>query len=137
MAAALGITPVTHQRFLSLTDSEIAKFQFRFYEAVNGSKFPDSIALLMTEAAWGSGPNRAWRHLYDALADCGVNARTKAPAIEAANKVSEKNLFEAYHKRRLTFLVETLGGQPKFAMYRNGWRNRQMAFYNLFVSLAK
>ena len=137
MAPQLGITPVTHQRFLSLTDAEIAKFQYRFYELVNGAQFPDSIALAMTEAAWGSGPSRPWRHLYDALGDLGKRVTTRQQAIQEANKVNESRLFDAYHRRRLTFLVDTLGSQAQFAMYRNGWRNRQNAFYRQFAPLSR
>ena len=137
MAQELGITPVTHQRFLAMTDADVAKFMYKFYQAVNGPQLPDSIALLMTEAAWGSGPSRPWRHLFDALGDLGKRVTTRQQAIQEANKVNEARLFDAYNKRRLFFLTETLGRQPKFARYRDGWANRQNDFVRSFQSLSR
>lgn len=124
MAASLGITPVTHARFLRLTDQEVARFIFRFYDNVNGSKFPDSIAVAMVEAAWLSGKQRAEKHLLDALADLGQTVYTIADAQRAAKTVNEQKLFDAYVNRRWAYLIDYLGNSPKYAVFKNGWRNR-------------
>jgi len=132
MAAGLGITPVTYQRFLQLTDREAARFIYRFYTDVKGSQLPDSIALAMTEAAWGSGSTRAYRHLRDALTDIGRPATTNAQAITAANAVDPARLFKAYQNRRKEFLQTTLGTQPRYAAFVRGWINRLNDFTQKF-----
>ena len=132
MAAGLGITPVTYQRFLQLTDREAARFIYRFYTDVKGSQLPDSIALAMTEAAWGSGSTRAYRHLRDALTDIGRPASTNTQAIKVANAVDSARLFKAYQNRRKEFLQTTLGTQPRYAAFVRGWINRLNDFTQKF-----
>lgn len=132
MASKLGILPVTHARFIALTDYEVGLFIYEFYKAVNGDKLPDNVALAMTEAAWGSGPVRAWQHLKDALKDLGKIAKTNSQAIQMAAQVPEKKLFAAYFARRYNYVINTLGGSATYAMYRKGWMNRLNAFKKLF-----
>ena len=132
LAASLGITPVTYQRFLQLTDLEAAKFIYRFYIDVNGSALPDSIALAMTEAAWGSGSARAYRHLRDALTDLKRPVINNTQAISAANAVDTTRLFKAYQDRRKQYLQTTLGSQPKYAVFVRGWINRLNDFTQQF-----
>lgn len=136
MAAGLGITPVTYQRFLQLTDQEAARFIYRFYTDVKGSALPDSIALAMTEAAWGSGSTRAYRHLRDALTDLGRPVTTNTQAISAANAVDTTRLFKAYQDRRKQYLQTTLGSQPKYAVFVRGWINRLNDFTQKFNPFA-
>ncbi|WP_369127815.1 glycosyl hydrolase 108 family protein, partial [Levilactobacillus tujiorum] len=76
LAGKLGITPVTHARFLKLTDQEVGLFIYEFYNSVRGAELPDSVALAATEAAWGSGPGRALQHLRDSVRDLGKPAAT-------------------------------------------------------------
>jgi len=132
LASSLGITPVTYERFLSMTDQDAAKFIYRFYQDVQGSSFPDELALAMTEAAWGSGPNRAYTHLRDALKDLGRTVNTNAEARAVASKVNAKALFDKYQDRRRTFLQTTLGSQAKYSMFVKGWINRLNDFNKNF-----
>lgn len=132
MADSLGITPVTYDRFLKLTDQEAARFIYRFYTDVQGSKLPDSLALAMTEAAWGSGSTRAYRHLRDALKDIGRPVTTNIQAISAANSVDTSKLFKAYQDQRKAYLQTTLGSQPKYAPFVKGWINRLNDFTQSF-----
>lgn len=132
-AANLGIVPVTYARFLKLTDQDVAKFIYSYYNSVNGSSLPDSIALSLTEAAWGSGKDRAFQHLKEALADLGKIAKSNTGAITLANDVPEKDLFNAYFKRRYNYVVNQLGNSAAYAKYKNGWANRLNDFYQNFI----
>jgi len=133
MAAGLGITPVTYDRFLKLTDQEAARFIYRFYTDVKGSQLPDSVALAMTEAAWGSGSTRAFKHLRDALTDLGRPVTNNLQAISAASAVDTTRLFKAYQDRRKQYLQTTLGSQPKYAVFVRGWINRLNDFTQKFT----
>ena len=130
-AERLKITPVSYERFLNLTDEDVAKFIYSFYKNVNGQNFPDSIALAMTESAWGSGTERAYKHLYDALKDLGQEAKTKSEAVINASKIPEKVLFDLYLTKRRQYL-EFLGKSEKYSKFLNGWLNRFNSFYNNF-----
>lgn len=130
-AGAIGISPVTYDRFLNLTDEDGAKFLYSFYNQVNASKFSDSIALALTEASWGSGTDRAYKHLYDALKNLGQTATSKAEAIEKSKLLPEKVLFDEYTKVRRQYL-DFLTKSPKYASFKNGWNNRLKSFYDTF-----
>jgi lysozyme family protein len=132
MAAILGISPVTYDRFLKLTDAEAARFIYRFYTDVKGSQLPDSIALAMTEAAWMSGATRANTHLRDALRQLGRPVATTAQAITQANRVDTSALFKAYQEKRKEFLQTTLGGQDRYKAFVRGWVNRLNDFTSKF-----
>lgn len=132
MAASLGISPVTYDRFLKLTDGEAARFIYRFYTDVKGSQLPDSIALAMTEAAWMSGATRANAHLRDALRQLGSPVATNAQAIRQANRVDTTALFKAYQDKRNEFLQTTLGSQDRYKPFVRGWINRLNEFTSKF-----
>lgn len=131
LAGKLGITPVTHARFLKLTDQEVGLFIYEFYNSVRGAELPDSVALAATEAAWGSGPGRALQHLRDSVRDLGKPAATTTAAIKAAGSIPQRQLFDAYQSRRRAF-IEGLGAQPKYAMFLRGWLNRLRSFNTTF-----
>lgn len=131
LAGKLGITPVTHARFLQLTDQEVGLFIYEFYNAVRGAELPDSVALAATEAAWGSGPGRALQHLRDSVKDLGKPVTTTTAAIKAASTLPQRQLFDAYQQRRRAF-IESLGAQPKYAMFLRGWLNRLRSFNTTF-----
>ena len=131
LAAKLGITPVTHDRFLQLTNQEVGLFIYEFYNSVRGAELPDTVALAATEAAWGSGPSRALQHLRDAVKDLGKPATTTSGAIKAAATLPPRQLFDAYQARRKAF-IESLGQQPKYAAFLKGWLNRLRSFNTNF-----
>lgn len=135
LAAKLGITPVTHARFLKLTDDEVGRFIFEYYKTVRGPELPNSVAIALTEAAWGSGQARAFKHLRDSLADLGRPVISNSQAIQASQQIPEKTLFDAYFKQRYNYLANTLGSQPKYAAFRRGWINRQNALKALFTPI--
>jgi lysozyme family protein len=91
LAPKLGISPVTHDRFLKLTDQEVGLFIYEYYKSVKGPELPDSVAVAMTEAAWGSGASRAFTHLRDALRDLGKPVANNTQAIKAAAQIPEKS----------------------------------------------
>ena len=135
LAPKLGITPVSHARFLKLTDQEVGRFIFEFYKTVRGPELPDSVGIALTEAAWGSGQSRAFKHLRDSLKDLGRPVISNSQAIEAAKQIPEKRLFDAYFKQRYNYLVNTLGKNPKYSMFARGWANRQNAFKAIFTGV--
>lgn len=132
-AASLGITPVTHSRFLSLTDNEVARFIFKFYENIQGHKFPDSIALSLLETHWLSGPDIPKNTLIKALQSFNMNPKSYTDAIKLSNEVNEKELFKAYNDIRYNFLVNILGSKPKYSKYKDGWKNRLNSFIGSFA----
>ena len=131
LAGQAGISPVTHDRFLQLTDADVAKFIYIFYDKVNGSQLPDSVALAATEAAWGSGPGRALQHLRDSVIDLGKPASTTAAAIKSAQTLPERKLFDAYQARREAY-IRQLGAQPTYSMFLKGWLARLKRFNATF-----
>ena len=131
LASKLGITPVTHNRFLQLTDQEVGLFIYEFYNSVRGPELPDSLALAATEAAWGSGPGRALQHLRDSVRDLGLPATTTSVAIKSAANIPARQLFDAYQARRKAF-IESLGAQAKYSMFLRGWLNRLRSFNTRF-----
>ena len=135
LAEKAGITPVTHDRFLKLTDADVAKFIYLFYQDIKGDQLPDSVALAATEAAWGSGPGRALQHLRDSVVDLGKPARTTTAAIKAAATLPERKLFDAYQARREAFL-RSLGQQPAYSWALKGWLNRLKRFNATFRPIA-
>lgn len=132
LASSLGITPVTYDRFLKLTDAEAARFIYRFYNDVKGSQLPDSVALAMAEAAWMSGSSRAFVHLRDALKQLGKPVATNTAAITQANRVDPSALFKAYQDKRKQFLQTTLGSQDRYKAFVRGWINRLNDFNSKF-----
>jgi len=132
LAGSLGVTPVTYERFLAMTDADAGKFIYRFYTDIKGSELPDPIALAMTEAAWGSGPNRAYTHLREALQDLGKVTSSNVEARKAAKLVNTDMLFDKYQARRRQFLESTLGSQAKYSMFVKGWINRLEDFTKKF-----
>jgi lysozyme family protein len=135
-AAKLNIQPVTYDKFINLTDEEIGRFIYSYYKSVSGGQLPDSIALAMTEAAWGSGVNRAYTHLKDALRNLGWEVKSNAQAIAFANKANQKDLYDAYNKQRANYLINTLGSNAKYKPFVKGWTNRLKDFYTNFTPVA-
>ena len=130
LANSLGVTPVTYERFLNLTDEDVAKFVYSYYTSVDGAKFNDSLALAMTEAGWMSGPTRAYQHLYDALKELGTTVSGKKEAQQEAQKFSDSLLFDEYIKQRRKYLL-MLMSTPKYSMNK-GWITRLKKFYEQF-----
>ena len=130
-ASILGISPVTYERFLSLTDEDVAKFIYSYYNQVQGSKFPDSIGLFMTESGWMSGPDRAWKHLFDGLAELGQKVSSKEEAVQVVSKLPENVLFNELVKIRRQYL-NALTSSPKYSEFKEGWNQRLRSFYDSF-----
>lgn len=131
-AASLGITPVTYDRFLKLTNNDVAKFIYRFYTNINGEKYPDSLALSMLEASWLSGQNRAEKHLIDTLKSFGKIPLNMTHAATISHTIPEATLFDKYNAIRWAYLVDFLGNSPKYAKFKKGWANRLTDFKNKY-----
>lgn len=135
MATSLGITPVTHARFLSMTNEEVGRFIYAFYKNVKGDKFSDSVGLSLAEAAWGSGAGNAAKHLQKALKlmgkDVAVDGAIGPQTIAAANSVDQKLLYKNFWDVRKAFLA-SLTAQPRFAIFEKGWTNRVNSFLKSF-----
>lgn len=127
-ARKLGISPITHDRFLALTEDEVKRFVWDFMQGINADKFKDSVALALTEAAWMSGNSRAIRQLYEALNKLNyrlpVRDNLTQNVINIANNINENLLFNEYIKIRENFLYNILGKNPKYSWAVRGWRNR-------------
>jgi len=135
LAGSLGI-PVTYQAFTRLTGEQVSRFIFHYFNSIGGPKLPDSVALSVTEATWGSGPDRAVRHLQQALRNLGsqvvVNGKLDSFTIALASQQNELTLFLEYWKERRKF-IDSLTAQAKYRKYKNGWNNRIEAFLSQFT----
>lgn len=135
LAGGLGITPVTYDRFLKLTDSDIEKFIFQFCKEAGAQDLPTLVALAVTEAAWGSGPERAIRHLQEALNKLGnkltVDGKNGPSTKAAANAADPQKLYAAYWTERRKF-IDYLTSLDKYKKYKNGWNNRINSFLQRF-----
>jgi lysozyme family protein len=136
-AKRLKIEPVTYNKFISLTDEEIKRFVWDFMRSVQAEQFKDSVALALTEAAWGSGSVRAIRQLYEALNKLNYRLPVKDTltqnVINIANNINEQLLFNEFIKIREKYLYETLGKNPRYSMFVRGWRNRMEDFKKKFA----
>ena len=134
-AESLNITPVSHDRFLKLTDNEVGLFIYRFYKLVDGDKFSKDIALSLTEVAWLSGPSTAIKTLQKALNAMGrevaVDGKLGPKTIGAAKLANQKTLYEEFWKERERWL-RALGSSSRYSRWLNGWLNRLNSFTGKF-----
>jgi lysozyme family protein len=134
-AAQLGITPVTYDRFLALSNDDVAKFVFLFMQQAEASPLPNMVALSVTEAAWMSGPSRAKKHLQYALNALGqkvtIDGDIGPATMNAVKNVDPKKLYEAYWIERKKYLLQ-LSADPDYASFKNGWLNRLNSFLQKF-----
>lgn len=137
LAAKAGITPVDHDRFLKLTDADVSKFVYLFYKSIGGANLPDDLALIMTEAAWGSGPKIAQKHLTDTLAAFKVYPKTTAEKYAAIKNLPVVNIVETYFKNRWAWQIDWLGNTADYNWAKNGWTNRLNRYYKLFIEPLK
>lgn len=133
-ALSLGIAR-TYNRFVELSDADVSKFVQVFTDAAEASDLPDRLALSVTEAAWGSGPSRAVKHLQDAINALGrkvdVDGDMGNKTLTAALSLPEDALYLQYWDERQQFL-DMLTLSPKFKKWKNGWNNRLKSFRALF-----
>jgi len=137
----LGISPITYERFLKLTDQDVAKFIYQFYKSVNGDKLPGSVGLSVAEAAWGSGPVPAIKQLQQALINLkklppgSADGKFGAKTLAAVKATKEKDLYEAFWKVRRAF-IDSLTAQKTYAIYSKGWNRRIDSFLNTIKPVA-
>lgn len=128
----VGISPITYDRFLKLTSEDVGKFIYEFYKNIQGNAFSQSIGLSLAEAAWGSGPNRAAKHLQKALNNMGknlvVDGSIGPKTIAAANSVNQKTLYDLFWADRKAFLKSL----SNYSTYGTGWMNRVNSFLASF-----
>lgn len=132
LAASLGVQPVTYERFLKLSKQDVSKFIYAYYLDIKGNQFSDKVGLSLAEAAWGSGPGNAARHLQKALNQMGksvaVDGRIGPATIAAANSVNQEVLYRKFWEIRKAFLASL----PGFKKYGKGWMNRVNSFLDKF-----
>lgn len=137
----IGVTPITYDHFIKLTDAEVGKFIYEFYKSVNGDKLPGSVGLSVAEAAWGSGPVPAIKQLQQAL----INLKKLAPGsadgkfgpatLRAVQATNEKALYDEFWKVRRAF-INSLTAQKSYAIYAKGWNRRIDSFLNTIKPVA-
>ena len=132
-ATKLGISPVTHDRFLKLSNAEAVKFMELFFANAQAGKFRKAIGLSMVEVSWMSGPSVAVRNLQTALKKLGkdvqVTGRIDQKTINAANLANQQKLFDAFWAERMRWLQSL----SKWSVYGRGWTNRKNAFVAKFA----
>ena len=135
LAPKLGITPVTYERFLKLSDQDVAKFIYQFYTSINGQKLPGAVGLSVAEAAWGSGPVVAIRQMQQALINLkklppgSADGKFGPQTLKAVQATKEKELYDAFWKVRRAF-INSLTAQKSYAVYAKGWNRRIDSFLN-------
>lgn len=141
-AKRLGITPVSYDHFIKLTDEEIGAFLFDIFKNKPWSILKsDALKILITEIAWGSGDGNVWPHLIDAFNALGIKtipkrkkyAYSKADRellLNTAKKIDQKLLYDTLIKVRYNFL-NILGKGAYGRKYIKGWLNRMNGFVKL------
>jgi len=133
-ADTLGLVK-DYYTFIRLKDDDIGRFAYLFYLKSQGNRIPDPTSLALTEAAWGSGQERAVIHLQRALNHLGQNLIEDGvigpKTIAAANVVNPEQLYSAYWAERKAF-IKYLGSLPKYSKWINGWENRIASFLEKF-----
>ena len=135
LAARVGISPVTHKRFLALTDAEVNLFIYEFYKMVNGAALSPFLSIAATEAAWASGASRANAQLRETARSLGLPGRTTAEAIKNLSTVPDAKAFAAFQRIRETF-YRNLGARPLYSWELRGWLNRLNDFNRKFRPVA-
>jgi lysozyme family protein len=135
LANQLGILPVTYDRFTRLTDQEIGKFIFWFYTSVSANRLPDVVGLAVTEAAWGSGSQKAIKQLQTALNDLGgtiqIDGIIGEETMQAVNNTGKTALYQQFWKVRIAF-IDYLLTLSQYAQFKTGWHKRINDFLAAF-----
>jgi lysozyme family protein len=135
IAAALGVVPVTYERFLALSDSDVSKFVYEYYRSVRGQDLPDIMAISLTEVAWGSGSVRAIKTLQGALNRLGntltVDGVLGSQTLAAVKRANVNKLYDEFWKVRKEWLLE-LTKNPDYDQYRTNWITRVADFMKHF-----
>jgi lysozyme family protein len=132
-AAQCNIKPVTYDRFLKLSDSDVSQFLYYiYYKDLQGRYIKDPIAFSLIEIAYGSGQTTAARTLQKALNSIGIKARLTGridqETINLMRRAGIKTLFNAIWNIRVDYL-KTLS---VWETYKNGWTNRINNFISKF-----
>lgn len=141
LARQLGVTPVTHARFVNMTKDDVRKFIFYTYSQYPWARTADPVAIALTETAWGSGPGRVWPTVIDTLNTLGIPTMPKKSTLSYSKaeqnrliadiqKANPNTFFDAYWKVRRDWL-DRLGQTSYGARFRRGWLNRQNDFSRL------
>ena len=131
-ASSLGITPVTHDRFLKMSNAEAVKFMEVFFKNAQANKFRKAIGYSMLEVSWQSSPTVAIKTLQVALNNIGkkvgIDGVLGPETIKAANLSNQRKLFDAFWKERMRWL----GTLSTWPVYGKGWTNRKNDFVAKF-----
>ena len=132
-AAQCNIKPVTYDRFLKLSDSDVSQFLYYiYYKDLQGRFIKDPIAFSLIEIAYGSGQATAARTLQKALNSIGIKARLTGridlETINLMRRAGIKSLFNAIWNIRVDYLKSL----SVWETYKNGWTSRINSFINKF-----
>jgi len=132
-AAQCNIKPVTYDRFLKLSDSDVSQFLYYiYYKDLQGRFIKDPIAFSLIEIAYGSGQATAARTLQKALNSIGIKARLTGridlETINLMRRAGIKTLFNAIWNIRVDYLKSL----SVWETYKNGWTSRINSFINKF-----
>lgn len=107
-----------------------------YFTKPNFDKLPDSIAEVMFDFGFHSGPARAAKELQKAIGavpDGNIGPKTLNAAQEYLEKNGEKALLQDVVDRRKSFLEGLIKSNPaKYKKYENGWMNRIKAIKSKF-----
>jgi lysozyme family protein len=132
-AKSCGIGPVTYDRFLKLSDSDVSAFLYHiYYKDMQGRYIKDPITFSLIEIAYGSGQATAARTLQKALNAIGIKTRITGrmdmETINQMRKAGIKTLFNALWNIRFDYLKSL----SVWDTYKNGWTARINSFIDKF-----
>jgi len=132
-AKKCGIGPVTYDRFLKLSDSDVSNFLYHiYYKDMQGRYIKDPITFSLIEIAYGSGQATAARTLQKALNAIGIKTRITGrmdmETINQMRKAGIKTLFNALWNIRFDYLKSL----SVWDTYKNGWTARINSFIDKF-----
>lgn len=126
-------------RFLSMnSDDWFRVFKGSYWDGVNADQIKDTtVAMFVTEIAWGSGTNQAIRTLQKSVNQCGLKIAIDGviglQTITAVNSVNSKELLmHMFFERERFFRAISKG---KNSIFLKGWLNRLNDFKHCFYAI--
>lgn len=121
--------PPTASDMRNITQGEAAAiFRTRFWDRIKADLiFDQSVANIFFDGAVNHGTSRGTKLLQEVLGitqDGIVGPQT----LNAINMGDSRQIFNAYQNRRRDFYDELIDVNPRFEVFRDGWRNRINSF---------
>jgi len=143
-----GVTLSTYRAFYgrnktaadlkNITDSQWSYiFKKGYWDPMGGDYINNqSIADLLADFAWGSGPGTAARHIQT-LVGVNVDGKVGPKTIAAINNSNQSDLFQRLKNDRINFVNKIVASDSSQSKYVNGWKARINSFFFEYGTIMK